>query len=860
MDLPPNTRFGPYEILSRLGAGGMGVVYRAHDSRLGRDVAIKVLPAHFSSDPERLRRFEQEARATGILNHPNILAIFDVGTQDGAPFLVSELLEGETLRDRLASGPLKAKKAIDYAVQIARGLAAAHQKGLVHRDLKPENLFLTTDGRAKILDFGLAKLLEQRDLGGDSATAPQADHTRSGAILGTAGYMSPEQARGNPVDHRSDIFVFGAILYEMVSGRRAFRHDSLVETLHAILKDEPPDLAESGIEVTPGIEAVIRRCLEKKPEDRFQSAQDLAFHLEALGDRSLVSSVKQAPQARPRPMILPLGLLVAAFAAMGLFFGAKKIQSGYRPQNAIPKFTRLTFRQGNVTNARFAPDGQTVVYSAGWGGTPVEIYTTRVDSPESRRLGFPSVGLFSVSGSGKLALALGCELNWGRCRGMLAESALGGGAAREILEGVDSADWSPDGTQLAVVRPVEGRYRLEYPIGKVLYQTNGWITDAKVSPRGDAIAFCHHPVLGSSAGSIDVIDTKGGAKRTLSSGWKGLLRVAWNPSGDEVWFAGRRSTGIDRIFAVSLEGKEREVVAAPGYIEILDFARDGRILGLSSTIRTRMDFGSLDRREGDRELSWFDWSTAADLSADGKMLLFYEWGEASGNAPSVYVRKSDGSDAVRLGEGKALSLSPDGKWALALESAPQHLVLLPTGAGLKRDVQLPAITELYSASFFPDGDRLLVVGEGSGRLPRSYIYDLRTDIARPVSEPGVAAALISPDGEQLAAYAPDGVFAIIPLRGGPLVPVRGMRPGERLLQWSSDPRFLFIRGASDSSVDIDRLDYKTGQREVWKHLKPVDPVGQIGIEGVVCLTPDGKSYAFTHWKAIGDLYVIENVR
>lgn len=857
MDLPPNTRFGPYEILSRLGAGGMGVVYRAHDHRLGRDVAIKVLPSHFSSDPDRLRRFEQEARATGILNHPNILAIFDVGTQDGAPYLVSELLEGETLRDRLDSGPVKPKKAVEIGVQIARGLAAAHQKGLVHRDLKPENLFLTTDGRAKILDFGLAKLLEPRQPGADSGTIPQ-DHTRSGAILGTAGYMSPEQARGAPVDHRSDIFVFGAILYEMISGRQAFRRDSLVETLHAILKDEPPELTDA--EAPPAIEAVIRRCLEKKPDDRFQSGQDLAFHLEALGDRSLAGNVRRAPERTPRrrllwSMIAVAGLLAVAAAVLL----EKKWERARRPQTSIPKFTRLTYRQGNVTNARFAPDGQTVVYSAGWGGAPVEVFTTRIDSPESRRLGYPSSGVWAVSSSGKLALSLGCELNWGRCRGTLAESALSGGAAREILDNVDSADWSPDGKQMAIVRPVDGRYRLEYPIGHVLYQTTGFISDARISPNGERIAFCNHPLLGSASGTIDVIDARGGPVTTLSRGWNGILRITWNPAGDEVWFAGRRATGIDRIFAVNQSGKEREVVGAPGFIEILDFAHDGRALAMSSNIRTRMYFGSSLLPGGDRELSWFDWSTAVDLSADGKTLLFYEWGEASGNTPSVYIRHTDGSDAVRLGDGKALSLSPDGKWALALESAPGHLVLLPTGVGEKRDIMIPGLTEFYSASFFPDGERILVVGEEANHVPRTFVHDLATNSTRPVSEPGVAAALISPDGLSLAAYAPDGVIAVVPVRGGPLVPVRGIRPGDRLLQWAQESRYLFVRGPSDTSLDIDRVDYRNGQRESWKRIHPIDPVGLIDIDVQVALTRDGRSYAFTNWKALAELYVIENV-
>ncbi|HLN93764.1 MAG TPA: serine/threonine-protein kinase, partial [Thermoanaerobaculia bacterium] len=282
MTLSAGTRLGPYEILSPIGAGGMGEVYRAKDPRLGREVAVKVLPASFSKDPDRLRRFEHEARAAGVLNHPNITAVYDIGSVEGSPYVVSELLEGETLRSRLDAGPLAPRKALDYAIQIARGLAAAHEKGIVHRDLKPENLFVTKDGRVKILDFGLAKLIRSEE-GVDLTELPTATvGTEPGIVMGTLGYMSPEQVRGKPTDHRSDIFAFGAILWEMLSGRRAFHADTPADTMTAILTKEPPDLSASGRDVPPGLERIVRHCLEKNVDERFHSAHDLAFDLEAL--------------------------------------------------------------------------------------------------------------------------------------------------------------------------------------------------------------------------------------------------------------------------------------------------------------------------------------------------------------------------------------------------------------------------------------------------------------------------------------------------------------------------------------------------------------------------------------------------
>src|SRR5438876_980229 len=288
------TRLGPYKIIAPISAGGMGEVYRARDTRLGRDVAVKVLPETFSADLDRLRRFEQEARAAGVLNHPNILAIYDVGTHDGSPYVVSELLEGETLRDRLRGAAFPTRKAVEYAIQIARGLGAAHEKGIIHRDLKPENLFITRDSRMKILDFGLAKLTQPRPADTSQTQAPTValnpDDTEPGVVMGTAGYMSPEQVRGQKVDHRADIFSFGAILYEMLTGKRAFHRESTADTISAILKEHPPDLSETNQRISPALERLVNHCLEKNPEERFHSARDLAFALEALSGSTGVST------------------------------------------------------------------------------------------------------------------------------------------------------------------------------------------------------------------------------------------------------------------------------------------------------------------------------------------------------------------------------------------------------------------------------------------------------------------------------------------------------------------------------------------------------------------------------------------
>jgi TolB-like protein/Tfp pilus assembly protein PilF len=321
MTLAAGSKLGPYEILGQIGAGGMGEVYRAKDPRLGRDVAIKVLPASFSQDADRLRRFEQEARAAGVLNHPNITAVYDIGTHDGAPYVVQELLEGETLRAVLAGATLPPRKAIDYALQIAHGLAAAHEKGIVHRDLKPENLFVTKDGRIKILDFGLAKLIHTEEESPITALPTETAGTEPGVVLGTLSYMSPEQVRGQPTDTRSDIFSFGAILYELLSGRRAFRGASAADTMSAILKEDPPDLSVTNQDLPPGLERTVRHCLEKSPEQRFQSARDLAFDLESLSDMRHVTAGRAARAASPprrRLLLLGAGVAVVLLALGGI--------------------------------------------------------------------------------------------------------------------------------------------------------------------------------------------------------------------------------------------------------------------------------------------------------------------------------------------------------------------------------------------------------------------------------------------------------------------------------------------------------------------------------------------------------------
>src|SRR5262245_31524897 len=380
--LLPGQQIGAYKILALLGRGGMGVVYRARDERLRREVAIKVLPASLAQDADRLRRFEQEAHATSALNHPNILTIYDIGTQDGAPFIVAELLEGEELRAQLESGALPARRALEYALQITQGLAAAHEKGIVHRDLKPENLFVTKDGRVKILDFGLAKLRPSQPGVVDTGAPTQKRFTHPGVVMGTVGYMAPEQVRGQETDHRSDIFAFGVILYEMLSGQRAFRGASAIEVMNAILKEEPPEFGETNTKISPQIEKLVRRCLEKQPERRFQTAYDLGYALEALSTPSgaRLENVGASSVRKPERLAWLMALLLGMLGFAWAYFTRQP--TAHAP---VMKFSILPPEKSSFGQIAVSPDGRHLAFTAATGGM-VQLWVRALDSTEARAL------------------------------------------------------------------------------------------------------------------------------------------------------------------------------------------------------------------------------------------------------------------------------------------------------------------------------------------------------------------------------------------------------------------------------------------------------------------------------------------
>jgi Tol biopolymer transport system component len=848
---------GHYRVIEKIGSGGMGEVYRASDERLGRDVALKILKPSLAHDQDRLRRFEQEARAAAALSHPNIVAIYDIGMHDGAPYIVSELLEGQTLRERLLNGSIPRRQAIDYARQIAQGLTAAHEKRIVHRDLKPENLFLTKDGRIKILDFGIAKLLNSAfdsEAGEAGSIASMTTQTRSGSLLGTIAYMSPEQLRGKAVDHRTDIFSFGAIFYEMLTGKRAFAGETQVDTMTLILKEDPPEMIREGQDIPGAFEQVVRHCLEKEPENRFQSARDLAFALSTLAD---VTTSRQ---------ILPFRLETTRFRtwmlriAAALLLVVAAIYLGIRLRTVEnPDFRRVTFERGTVYSARFTPDGRTVVYGASWNGRPLQIYSTIPDSLLARPLELSSAYLLGISRSSELVLTMrgrpGSRLDFEG--GMLADAPMLGGTPREILQDVAWADWSPDG-QLAVVHHVNGRDHLEYPIGKVLYQTSGSISNIRFSQQGDKIAFLDHPKRWDDGGSVCVTDLSG-HKTTLSADWGWVYGLAWSAQGNEVWFSAVEKGSSNRsLWAVSLSGRQRKVLTVPGGLTMQDIAPDGRILATIDMERLAMEWSGKEKQV--RDLSWFDWSIAKDISSDGQSVLFEEGAEPAGLNNAVAIRKVDGSPPIRLGNGTADTLSPDGKWAISfLQSGPARLKLLSVGPGQSREIALPELERLQNGShFLPDGKRIVVNGNEPGHPSRTYVVDVAGGKPVPVTPEGVYATLPSPDGKFLAGETADRKLDLFPLDGGPVRHIPDLEPGYVLAHWSADSQALYVYRSGEMPLKIQRLDIATGKTKPVRELVPADRGGVVSIAPVVT-NMDASEFAYTYYQTLSVLYVVSGL-
>jgi len=667
--------------------------------------------------------------------------------------------------------------------------------------------------------------------------------------------MSPEQAEGKELDARSDIFSFGSVLYEMLTGHRAFSGASKIATLSAILSKEPTPVSDSVPDVPPELERILARCLRKEPERRWQTMADvkvaldeLRLELEATSTSSIarntVRRIISLRASRWLPVALAAGLL------LGLLPGAYFADVWF-PQEP-PSFQRLTFRRGDVTSARFAP-GNAIAYSARWEGGPGQLFSTLPGNRESQLLGNTHGKLLSLSGTGEMAVLLDGPT------ATLARVPLGGGTPRETLENVSDADWAPDNDSMAVVRNVGGHYRLEYPIGAVLYQTDVRPPQfIRISPDGKMVAFFEMDEIGDFSAFVIGHDHP---KQLLSKGWRGIGGMDWSPKGDELWFAASQAGSDPALHAVSLMGKQRVIFQAAGWIVLQDVARDGRVLLNNVNSRLGILFVAPDGATS-RDLAWLDSSFVSALSDDASKLLFLELANGEGRNAAIYLRGTDGSPAVRLGYGNRPALSHDGKWVLCIrrDAAGSSLLILPTGPGDSRVLNFGDM-RYESVEWFPDGKSILFTASEAGRSPRSWTYSLDqtgdNKKPRPISPENIRASAVSPDqrhvvvidGPHLSLANPDGTNA---------TRVGDLEPGENVVRWSGDGRYLFLRKLEGATLTVTRYDPTTGRREPWRALKTTEQ-GAVFF-GPLALSADGQTNASTFQQDLANLYLVKGLK
>jgi len=857
---------GHYQITEKLGEGGMGLVYKAQDLHLDRFVALKILPPEKVADPERKRRFVQEAKSASALNHPNIIHVYDIDQSEGTDFIAMEYVDGKTLDELTPRKGLRLGDTLRYAAQIADALAAAHSAGIVHRDLKPANVMVTDKGLVKVLDFGLAKLTEPVESDEFMATETLQPHTEEGTIVGTVAYMSPEQAEGKKVDARSDIFSLGSVLYEMVTGQKAFQGTSKMSTLAAILHQEPKPVSAVMQVIPADLEKLINRCLRKDPARRIQHMDDVKLALDELKEDSEASKLAvSAPVRRGRRVAIgALAVVLLAGSYAGLFLWTRQAVKA-----PVPSLKRITLRRGRIYSARFTPDFQSVVYSAAWEGKPAELFVQRLASADARPLGVAGsfIGIAGTAG-GDLAMQRGDGASI-----TLAQLPLEGGTPRDLLKNIDAADWDRSGTRFAIVRLVNnGRQQLEYPAGKVLLETTGleMIASPRISPDGARIAFVTMPNgTMDAAGDLCVVDVAG-RKQTLSKGWLeigtyGRTSLGWSRDGNEVWFSATRAGFRRELHAVTLSGKERIVARFPGSVVLQDIAPDGRLLVIFGQTRRWELRGRMAGDAAERDLSWLDGSFAPILAPDGTQMLFQEWGEGGTATASTYYRRMDGPTPTRLGDGGPCGVSPDWMTALVLAGSGDKtdLKLVPIGAGETRTLPRGSIRAYYWALWHPDGKRILIVGSDAEGQMRLFVQALAGGPPRPFAR--LEGALhpwipFSADGRFVAAWPKEGPWVLYPIGGGETRPIPFLKADELPLVFSDDGRSLFVTDdLGQIPLHVMRLDLKTGKREPWLELAPPDRSGAAGTLGP-WLTPNGRFYTYNYSRELSDLYLVEELK
>jgi eukaryotic-like serine/threonine-protein kinase len=661
----------------------------------------------------------------------------------------------------------------------------------------------------------------------------------------------------------------------------AFDGNTSAVIFESILNRNPVPSHQLNPDLPPQFERILDRSLEKDRDLRYQSAAEMRAEMKIL-KRTLDSQRTAAAQAPvpstgARPVTASPSRAIAASARAdgalrryALVAAASALLAGLaigwflhaaQSRTVPPLYHQLTFRRGTIRSARFTPNGQSVVYGAAWEGKPTELFITSPESPQSRSLERHGEEIMSISSTGEIALLTNVITTGTYTQvGTLARMPINGGDPRDILEGVQWADWSPDGKQLAIVRDMNGKNRLEFPIGKVIHETPGWISHPRVSPDGERVAFLEHPQVGDDAGSVHVINRQG-TDKVLADSFLSVEGLAWAPDGKQIWFTGSITEGNGRsLNAVTLSGNKRIVARVPATLQLEDIWQDGKVLLARESWRRELS-GLTTGMTKEQDFSWLDYSFPAELSADGKRLLFDEEGVGGGANYSVYLRKTADDSAVRLGDGESVTLSPDGKWVLALTmSSPAQLILLPSGAG---DAQQITHDSLYHswARWLPDSKGIIFTAKQEGHGARIFVQKSAADQAQPISPEGVDPLVIAlaPDGTQAAGVGPDGLAYLYSLAGGQPTMVPGFKSGEQPIEWSADGKSLYVYRPGEFPAQVSRLELATGKRTPWRSLAPADPAGVSQI-GPIVMTPDGASYVYGYHRTLSDLYLVEGLK
>ncbi len=850
--MQPGSTIAHYTVVDRIGAGGMGEVYRAHDTKLGRDVALKILPPAFAQDADRLARFEREARTLAQLQHPHIASIYGFEQLGDQRCLVMELAEGQDLADRIRSGPLALGEALAIARQIAQGLEAAHDKGIVHRDLKPANIRVAPDGGVKILDFGLAKAWSGETAAVDLSSSPTltAAATLEGVVLGTAGYMSPEQARGHAVDRRTDIWAFGVILWEMLTGRQLFEGDTVSDVMAGVLRGEI-DLAALPAATPAALGRLLRRCLERDRKSRLRDIGDALLELDEADGPAAPDG--GAPR-RPRRAAWPAIVAVAVAAAVLTTWLATRGGSSGAAAVAVPAFEQKTFGAQVIFNARFLPDGEGIVYSsASYGNVPRLMLLARATTAP-REIGPEGTHLLAVSGTGELAVLTGARfLNHRVLQGTLARMEVDGGP-RALLENVRDAAWGPDG-ELAVVRRVGGVDRLEYPLGTLLYETSGYVSDPRVSPDGKHVAFLDHQWWLDDRGWLKMVDAAGKVTTLSSESWA-AQGVVWTPDGGHILFSGVGADDVKlSVMAVDLaDGRTRGILGAPDQVTVVDVDAAGRLLVLNE----QSTYGVVAQPRGADQgidLTWLDACWGPRLAPDGKTVIFCN-GRGGPNY-TVVSRTVDGSPLTTLGEGNFQDLSPDGAWVAAQIATPPGIALYPIGPGAARHLDPGPIVQFHRAQWFPDSRSLLITGNERGGPVRCYRQSIDGGPPEPLTIAGPEAfGLMNLDGTAVLGMTGESTWSLYPLAGGEPVPMPALQTDDEIEAWNRDGTALYVMARRAVPCTLTRVDLATQARTPGFTFGPAREPGLLwlSINGPVFDPTDG--FAYGYLKRLSQVFVV----